>query len=98
MSTLLKFSTKWIMSENVQQRGKLCIWGGGSKGILVIGDKGKKLVVILLFEPKKCGELVILRSCGDGNLSEKYMMFWYFNYKILVIRLFIVTLVMVIQG
>ena len=51
---------------------------GGSKGILMIGDKGQKIVVIWWFEPKKCGELVILRSCGDGDLTEKNMVIWWF--------------------
>ena len=51
---------------------------GGVPVYLVIGDWGQKLLVIWWFEPKKCGDLVILRSCGDGDLALKSMVIWWF--------------------
>ena len=51
---------------------------GGVQVYLVIGDWAQKLVVIWWFEPKKCGDLVILRSCGDGDLAQKSMVIWWF--------------------
>ena len=56
----------------------------GDQGVLVIGDKGNFLLVKWWNGCKFCGDLVIQRSCGDGDLAKKNLVIlalksWWFG-------------------
>ena len=43
----------------------------------MIGDRAVFLLVIWWFVPEKIGDLVILRSCGDGDLPTFCLVIWW---------------------
>ena len=55
-----------------------CFEKGGGEVFLVIGDWGQNWLVIWWFQPKKVGDLVIPRKCGDSDLPPKIVVIWWF--------------------